>query len=62
MMQGLLSAEHRINLCKLACKSSDFIMVDPWEVFSLFCSRTSLCKFMINLLALFCYVIIYSAC
>ncbi|KAH9652321.1 Nicotinamide/nicotinic acid mononucleotide adenylyltransferase [Citrus sinensis] len=29
--RGLISAEHRINLCNLACKSSDFIMVDPWE-------------------------------
>ncbi|KAL5126248.1 Nicotinamide/nicotinic acid mononucleotide adenylyltransferase [Glycine soja] len=29
--KGLISAEHRIQLCHLACKSSDFIMVDPWE-------------------------------
>ncbi|PON94009.1 putative nicotinate-nucleotide adenylyltransferase [Trema orientale] len=29
--RGLISAEHRIQLCQLACKSSDFIMVDPWE-------------------------------
>ncbi|XP_077252775.1 nicotinate/nicotinamide mononucleotide adenyltransferase [Tasmannia lanceolata] len=29
--RGLLSAEHRIQLCELACKSSSFIMVDPWE-------------------------------
>lgn len=29
--RGLLSAEHRIQLCHLACKSSEFIMVDPWE-------------------------------
>ncbi|RZB56966.1 nicotinamide/nicotinic acid mononucleotide adenylyltransferase isoform X2 [Glycine max] len=29
--KGLISAEHRIQLCHFACKSSDFIMVDPWE-------------------------------
>ncbi|KAK4753048.1 hypothetical protein SAY87_021846 [Trapa incisa] len=29
--RGLISAEHRIQLCQLASKSSDFIMVDPWE-------------------------------
>ncbi|KAK2664663.1 hypothetical protein Ddye_003237 [Dipteronia dyeriana] len=29
--RGLISAEHRIQLCNLACKSSEFIMVDPWE-------------------------------
>lgn len=29
--RGLISAEHRIHLCHLACKSSDFIMVDSWE-------------------------------
>ncbi|XP_062169286.1 nicotinamide/nicotinic acid mononucleotide adenylyltransferase [Alnus glutinosa] len=29
--EGLLSAEHRIQLCHLACKSSEFVMVDPWE-------------------------------
>ncbi|XP_028768721.1 nicotinamide/nicotinic acid mononucleotide adenylyltransferase isoform X2 [Neltuma alba] len=29
--RGLVSAEHRIRLCHLACKSSEFIMVDPWE-------------------------------
>ncbi|RVW50189.1 Nicotinamide/nicotinic acid mononucleotide adenylyltransferase [Vitis vinifera] len=28
---GLISAEHRIQMCDLACKSSEFIMVDPWE-------------------------------
>ncbi|KAH7569206.1 hypothetical protein JRO89_XS06G0123400 [Xanthoceras sorbifolium] len=27
----LISAEHRMQLCNLACKSSEFIMVDPWE-------------------------------
>ncbi|KAA3471534.1 nicotinamide/nicotinic acid mononucleotide adenylyltransferase isoform X1 [Gossypium australe] len=31
VMQGLIAADHRIELCNLACKSSDFIMVDPWE-------------------------------
>ncbi|KAF5196472.1 Nicotinamide/nicotinic acid mononucleotide adenylyltransferase [Thalictrum thalictroides] len=29
--KGLVSAEHRIRMCDLACKSSSFIMVDPWE-------------------------------
>ncbi|KAF8099084.1 hypothetical protein N665_0251s0009 [Sinapis alba] len=29
--KGLLPAEHRLEMCNLACKSSDFIMVDPWE-------------------------------
>ncbi|MED6218605.1 hypothetical protein PIB30_028038 [Stylosanthes scabra] len=29
--KNLISAEHRIQLCNLACKSSDFVMVDPWE-------------------------------
>ncbi|KAH9604149.1 hypothetical protein KSS87_010489 [Heliosperma pusillum] len=28
---GLIGAEHRIKMCQLACKSSDFVMVDPWE-------------------------------
>ncbi|XP_028958838.1 nicotinamide/nicotinic acid mononucleotide adenylyltransferase isoform X2 [Malus domestica] len=29
--KGLISAEHRVQLCHLACKSSEFIMVDQWE-------------------------------
>ncbi|PQQ10425.1 nicotinamide/nicotinic acid mononucleotide adenylyltransferase [Prunus yedoensis var. nudiflora] len=29
--RGLISAEHRVQLCHLACQSSEFIMVDPWE-------------------------------
>ncbi|KAL9234509.1 hypothetical protein vseg_009375 [Gypsophila vaccaria] len=29
--KGLICAEHRIQMCQLACKSSDFVMVDPWE-------------------------------
>lgn len=29
--KGLLSAGHRISMCNLACRSSEFIMVDPWE-------------------------------
>ncbi|XP_042483147.1 nicotinamide/nicotinic acid mononucleotide adenylyltransferase isoform X2 [Macadamia integrifolia] len=29
--RGLISAEHRIQMCDLACKSSSFIMVDSWE-------------------------------
>lgn len=29
--RGLISAKHRIELCHCACRSSEFIMVDPWE-------------------------------
>ncbi|XP_074279781.1 nicotinamide/nicotinic acid mononucleotide adenylyltransferase [Silene latifolia] len=29
--KGLISADHRIQMCQLACRSSDFVMVDPWE-------------------------------
>ncbi|KAL0304417.1 UNVERIFIED_CONTAM: Nicotinamide/nicotinic acid mononucleotide adenylyltransferase [Sesamum radiatum] len=29
--KGLIHAEHRIAMCNLACQSSDFVMVDPWE-------------------------------
>ncbi|KAI3955876.1 hypothetical protein MKW98_006236 [Papaver atlanticum] len=29
--KGLISAEHRLQLCELACRSSSFVMVDPWE-------------------------------
>ncbi|XP_074281007.1 nicotinamide/nicotinic acid mononucleotide adenylyltransferase-like isoform X6 [Silene latifolia] len=29
--KGLLSTEHRIQMCQLACRSSVFVMVDPWE-------------------------------
>ncbi|KAL8264250.1 hypothetical protein R6Q59_022380 [Mikania micrantha] len=29
--KGLLPAGHRISMCQLACKSSEFIMVDTWE-------------------------------
>ncbi|KAL9283581.1 putative nucleotidyltransferase [Arabidopsis thaliana] len=29
--KGLLSAEHRLEMCNLACHNSDFVMVDPWE-------------------------------
>ncbi|KAK8615105.1 hypothetical protein V6N13_068890 [Hibiscus sabdariffa] len=29
--KGLIAAEHRVEMCNLACKSSKFIMVDPWE-------------------------------
>ncbi|KAG5535818.1 hypothetical protein RHGRI_023548 [Rhododendron griersonianum] len=31
LQKGLISAKHRIEMCHLACKSSEFIMVDPWE-------------------------------
>lgn len=29
--KNLLSAEHRIAMCQLACTSSEFVMTDPWE-------------------------------
>ncbi|XP_009618494.1 nicotinamide/nicotinic acid mononucleotide adenylyltransferase-like isoform X1 [Nicotiana tabacum] len=29
--KGLISAEHRVAMCQLACKSSEFVMTDPWE-------------------------------
>jgi len=29
---GLISGDHRLQMCRLACETSDFIMVDPWEV------------------------------
>lgn len=29
--KGLIHGEHRIAMCNLACQSSDFVMVDPWE-------------------------------
>ncbi|XP_071732430.1 nicotinamide/nicotinic acid mononucleotide adenylyltransferase-like isoform X2 [Rutidosis leptorrhynchoides] len=29
--KGLIQAGHRIAMCQLACKSSEFIMVDSWE-------------------------------
>nr|KAJ0211611.1 hypothetical protein LSAT_V11C400210380 [Lactuca sativa] len=28
--KGLIPSEHRIEMCQLACKSSDFVMVDAW--------------------------------
>ncbi|KAK9160518.1 hypothetical protein Syun_006859 [Stephania yunnanensis] len=30
--KGLIPANHRIQMCNLACRSSSFIMVDPWEL------------------------------
>ncbi|XP_022028352.1 nicotinamide/nicotinic acid mononucleotide adenylyltransferase isoform X1 [Helianthus annuus] len=30
--KGLLPAEHRISMCQLACNTSEFVMVDTWEV------------------------------
>lgn len=29
--QGLISAKHRANMCRLAVKESDWIMLDDWE-------------------------------
>lgn len=29
--KGLVCSEHRIAMCRLACKSSEFVTVDPWE-------------------------------
>ncbi|KAI8553019.1 hypothetical protein RHMOL_Rhmol06G0312700 [Rhododendron molle] len=40
--RGLISAKHRIEMCHLACKSSEFIMVDPWEIHSRSCSFAAL--------------------
>ncbi|XP_010483049.1 PREDICTED: nicotinamide/nicotinic acid mononucleotide adenylyltransferase-like [Camelina sativa] len=38
--KDLLSAEHRLEMCNLACHSSDFVMVDPWEAFQSTYQRT----------------------
>ncbi|KZV31024.1 hypothetical protein F511_18128 [Dorcoceras hygrometricum] len=32
--KGLVHAQHRVTMCDLACRSSNFIMVDSWEVAS----------------------------
>ncbi|KAM3235100.1 hypothetical protein P3L10_015136 [Capsicum annuum] len=29
--KSLVSAEHRVAMCELACKSSEFVMTDRWE-------------------------------
>ncbi|CAN4102613.1 unnamed protein product [Withania somnifera] len=29
--KGLIFADHRVAMCQLACKSSEFVMTDPWE-------------------------------
>jgi nicotinamide mononucleotide adenylyltransferase len=29
--KDLISGIHRVRMCELACKSSSFVMVDPWE-------------------------------
>ncbi|GFP93661.1 nicotinamide mononucleotide adenylyltransferase [Phtheirospermum japonicum] len=29
--KDLVRSKHRVAMCELACKSSDFVMVDPWE-------------------------------
>ncbi|KAH0457099.1 hypothetical protein IEQ34_015006 [Dendrobium chrysotoxum] len=29
--KGLLPAVHRLKMCEIACQSSYFVMVDPWE-------------------------------
>lgn len=29
--KSLVSAEHRVAMCQLACKSSEFVMTDSWE-------------------------------
>ncbi|KAJ1281594.1 hypothetical protein BS78_04G317700 [Paspalum vaginatum] len=51
--KDLLPAVHRIRFCELACKSSSFLMVDPWEAMQKGYQRTltvlsrirnSLCK------------------
>ncbi|CAO2841294.1 unnamed protein product [Amaranthus hypochondriacus] len=38
--KGLVSADHRIQMCQLACKSSDFIMVHRWEAKQVTYQRT----------------------
>ncbi|PKA65332.1 nicotinamide mononucleotide adenylyltransferase [Apostasia shenzhenica] len=38
--QGLLPAVHRVKMCELACKSSSFVMVDPWEAMQSSYQRT----------------------
>ncbi|KAF7144950.1 hypothetical protein RHSIM_Rhsim04G0012600 [Rhododendron simsii] len=38
--RGLISAKHRIELCHRACRSSEFIMVDPWEANQITFKRT----------------------
>nr|XP_043638359.1 nicotinamide/nicotinic acid mononucleotide adenylyltransferase-like [Erigeron canadensis] len=46
-IKGLIPAEHRIAMCQLACKSSEFIMVDSWDShshsLSLFLLHTHIC-------------------
>ncbi|KAF7081313.1 hypothetical protein CFC21_085268 [Triticum aestivum] len=51
--KDLLPAAHRVRLCELACGSSSFVMVDPWEAMQKGYQRTltvlsrvanSLCK------------------
>lgn len=51
--KDLLPAAHRVRLCELACQSSSFVMVDPWEAIQKGYQRTltvlsrvknSLCK------------------
>ncbi|VAI62903.1 unnamed protein product [Triticum turgidum subsp. durum] len=51
--KDLLPAAHRVRLCELACRSSSFLMVDPWEAMQKGYQRTltvlsrvknSLCK------------------
>ncbi|KAK9086667.1 hypothetical protein Syun_029061 [Stephania yunnanensis] len=34
--KGLIPANHRIQMCNLACRSSSFIVVDPWEARNVF--------------------------
>ncbi|KAK9084605.1 hypothetical protein Sjap_025016 [Stephania japonica] len=38
--KGLIPANHRIAMCNLACRSSSFIMVDPWEAMQCNYQRT----------------------
>ncbi|ESK97353.1 nicotinamide mononucleotide adenylyl transferase [Moniliophthora roreri MCA 2997] len=30
---GLLSAEHRVSMCRLAAQDAPWLMIDPWEAF-----------------------------
>merc|ERR1712176_415714 len=38
--KGLVDVKHRLEMCELACKDSDFVMVDRWEAEQPVWSRT----------------------
>lgn len=54
ILQGLICAKHRIAMCNLASRSSDFVMVDSWEVsfsLSLYIYIVMLLIFLHNILS-----------